>query len=139
MIMLHDTYEYKHNFTQQEVEMFAELTGDKNPLHLNKKFAKESEFGDQIVHGMLVGAIFSKVFGTMWPADDSVYISQDLMFMSPVYVGRDYTLKFTCSEVDRTRKIGTITAVMKDNQGKDVVKVKAKIKSNKHFSNPNLN
>lgn len=138
MIMLHDTYEYKHLFTQEEVELFADLTGDKNPVHLNKKLAKESEFGDQVVQGMLIGAIFSKVFGTMWPADDSIYISQDIMFILPVYVGQEYRLKFSCDEIDRSRHIGTINATMKDSDGKIIVKLKAKIKSDKHFSNPKV-
>lgn len=136
--MQHDTFEYSHTFTQSEVELFADLTGDRNPIHLNKKLAKESEFGDQVVQGMLVAAIFSKVFGTMWPADDSIYILQDIMFLLPVYVGQEYKLKFSCDEIDRARHIGTINATMKDTGGQIVVKLRAKIKSDKHFSNPKV-
>lgn len=139
MIMIHDKFQYKTRFTQKDVEVFSDLTGDKNPIHLNRTFAEKSEYGRQIVQGMLIATAFSKVFGTMWPGEDSIYISQDILFISPVYVETDYILNFECENVDRERKIGTIKASLVNDSGVELVKLKAKIKSSFHFSNPNLN
>lgn len=136
MIRINDTYEYRTNFTQRDVEMYAELTGDKNPVHLNKTVGENSEFGYQVVYGMLIGCAFSKVFGTMWPGEDSVYLQQDMIFLRPVAVGRDYIVKCECTDVDRTNAIGTLVCYLKDDNGVEYVKVTARIRSRLHFSNP---
>lgn len=140
MIRVNDTYEYKTKFTQQDVEAFAELTGDRNPLHINLDFAQKSEYGREIVQGVLIASAFSKVFGTMWPGThDSIYISQDMMFHAAVFVDEEYLLKFECTNVDETRAIGTIAASLVDKQGKELVTLKARIKSLSQFSAPILN
>lgn len=137
MIKLHDTYEYTTIFTQEDVEAFAKLTEDSNPIHLNPNFAKNSKFGRQIVQGILVSCAFSKVFGTMWPGDkDSFFISQEVIYNEPVFVEEPYKIKFECTGIDQGRNIGTIVGQIYDNSNNVIVKVTARIFS-KEFTGAN--
>ncbi len=137
MINVSDTYEYTTVFTQHDVKAFAELTGDNNPIHIDKAFAEKSEFGRQVVQGVLIQCAFSKVFGTMWPKDDnSFFISQDVQYIRPVYPDVCYTIKFECTSIDHQRAIGTIVGIMKSPDGIDVMKMTARISSKKQFSAP---
>ena len=63
MLKVGDKYEYEFSYTQQDVELFARVTGDNNPIHIDAEFAKTTPFGRPIIHGFLSGAVFSKVFG----------------------------------------------------------------------------
>ena len=71
-------------FTAKDVEDFANVSGDKNPVHLDEQFAKTTRFGGRIVHGMLCGSLFSTLFATRLPG--SIYINQSLKFVKPVYI-----------------------------------------------------
>lgn len=138
MINVNDTYEYRTHFTQSDLEAYAELTGDKNPVHLNKIVGKDNEFGYQVVYGMLIACAFSKVFGTMWPGEDSVYLQQDMIFLKPVPAEKDYWVKCKCTEIDRDKAIGTLVCYLKDEDGNDYVKVTARIRSRLQFGNPDF-
>ncbi len=134
MIKTNDTFSYKTIYTPEDVEVFANLTGDRNPVHLNQAYAKQTEFKRPIVHGVLVIAAFSKVFGTMWPGEDSMYISQNINFLKPVYVNEPYNIELVCTKVDRERCIGTIEGTLKDSNGEDIVSIVVRIRSNSQFS-----
>lgn len=73
--------------TDEEVRKFADISGDDNPVHLNEEYAKDSIFGQRIVHGILVSGLISKVIGTQLPGKGTIYLSQNLKFLKPVYVG----------------------------------------------------
>src|SRR5690554_195045 len=94
-------YTFNHSFTfsQQDVINFAEATGDKNPIHLNEAYAANSIFKRPIIHGFLGGSIFSKVFGTVFPGEGTIYIKQGLSFIRPMHVDTAYTATFTTLEV----------------------------------------
>lgn len=77
---------FKITITQDIVNSFAEVSGDKNPIHLDEDYAKETKFGKKIVHGMLLGSFFSKLIAKEYPGPGSVYISQNMQFVHPVYV-----------------------------------------------------
>lgn len=67
MIKTGDKYRHEVTYTQEGVIAFAEITGDKNPIHLDPEFAAKTPFGRPIVHGFLSAAVFSKVFGMLFP------------------------------------------------------------------------
>ncbi len=69
------------------VKEFASITGDDNPLHLDEEFAKRTQFGRKIAHGMLVASLISKVLGRDFPGAGTVYVSQFIKFRKPVYIG----------------------------------------------------
>lgn len=64
---------------------FAEISGDNNPIHLDEQVAKNTRFGKRIVHGMLIGSYFSSIIGNDFPGNGSIYMEQDLKFLSPIY------------------------------------------------------
>ena len=83
-------------FTAKDVEDFANVSGDKNPVHLDEEFAKTTRFGGRIVHGMLCGSLFSTLFATRLPG--SIYINQSLKFVKPVYINDTIEAKIIVKE-----------------------------------------
>lgn len=71
MIKEHDTYDYNTVFTQKDAEVYAKLTDDYNPVHIDREYATATEFGRPVAQGVLILCAFAKVFGTMWPATSS--------------------------------------------------------------------
>ena len=80
-----DYRSYQRTITKEEVRLFGELTGDMNDVHFNEDYAKTTPFKKTIVHGMLVGSLFSKIFGLDYPGEGTIYIAQSLVFKKPVY------------------------------------------------------
>ena len=107
-----DKYNTKFLFTQEDVNKFAELTGDNNPIHLDKNYAQKSQFGCRIMHGFLSASIFSKVFGTAFPGN-AIYLEQNLKFQKPMHCNREYTAQFKVLEVKNSNiiKVSTIIAI----------------------------
>lgn len=79
-----DSAELTRRITTEDVMGFAKLTKDYNPIHFENSAAKEQGFENKIVHGMLVGSLFSQIIGTELPGDGTVYLSQTLEFIAPV-------------------------------------------------------
>jgi 3-hydroxybutyryl-CoA dehydratase len=73
--------------TAENVEAFARVTGDTNPIHLDETYAGNTRFKHRIAHGMLVAALISELLGTRFPGEGTIYMSQDLRFLKPVYLG----------------------------------------------------
>lgn len=71
---------FERVFSIEDIKKFADLSGDFNPLHIDKAYAEKTEFGGQIVHGMLVGSLFSKLVGMHLPGKNCLYLSQTLQF-----------------------------------------------------------
>lgn len=82
--------EYRRTFGAEEVQTFAGLSGDRNPVHLDPQFAVNTQFKKTIVHGMLYGGMFGTIFGQI---DGSIYVSQSFKFRKPVYVGAEVTAR----------------------------------------------
>ncbi|NNM72741.1 MaoC family dehydratase [Enterovirga aerilata] len=73
--------------SSQDVVGFAEITGDRNPIHLSEHFAARTPFGTRIAHGLYTAGLISAVLGTRLPGPGAVYISQNLRFRAPVRIG----------------------------------------------------
>lgn len=73
--------------TETDLRNFSGVSGDTNPMHLNEEFAKQTQFGHCIVHGMLTASLLSNVIGNQLPGPGCIYLSQNLKFTAPVYVG----------------------------------------------------
>lgn len=76
----------KIKISNEMVVRFSELSGDKNPIHLNEDYAKKSVFGRRIVHGMLLSSFFSKLIAEKYPGSGSIYLAQNLNFKKPCYI-----------------------------------------------------
>ncbi len=77
--------------TEADIVLFAAVTGDTNPMHLNEEYAKNAFFGERIAHGMLAAGLITKVMGTQLPGPGTIYLSQSLRFRKPVRIGDTVT------------------------------------------------
>ncbi len=114
MIELNQVYTHDFQFTQDDVIKFADVTGDHNPVHLDPVYAATTLFKKPIIHGMLGAAVFSKVFGTLFPGDGTIYLKQSLSFRNPLYVGTAYQAVFTVLEVEKEKNRLTIETLIKE-------------------------
>ncbi|MFW5894447.1 MAG: MaoC family dehydratase [Bacillota bacterium] len=87
-------------FTAKEVELFSELSGDTNPIHLEDDFAAKTIFKQRVVHGSLVNSLFSNILGNELPGVGTIYCKQDSKFLKPVYIGDTITAQVTVSHID---------------------------------------
>jgi acyl dehydratase len=120
MIKVNQIYTHEFQFTQDEVNRFAEVTGDKNPVHIDADYAAKTMFKRPIMHGMLSASLFSKVFGTLFPGEGTIYLKQSLSFLRPMYVNTPYEAVFTVKEIIPERNRAVIETVIKDKTS-DVV------------------
>ena len=77
--------------TEADIVLFAAVTGDTNPMHLNAEYAKGTIFKERIAHGMLAAGLITKVLGTQMPGPGTIYLSQSLKFRAPVRIGETVT------------------------------------------------
>jgi len=133
MIKVNDTYVHDVCFNQSNVDIFAQITGDNNPIHLDADFAAKTIFGRPIVHGFYSASVFSMVFGTKFPGEGTIYLYQDMKFLAPVFVDQSYKAKFEVLEVNTEKHIGVIKSILEDENGKAVIEGSAKLKNNTQF------
>ncbi len=121
MIEQGTTYTHTFRFTQKEVELFAQVTGDKNPVHLDAAYAAKTMFKRPIMHGFLGGSVFSKVFGTLFPGEGTIYLKQSMAFMRPMFVDTDYEVRMNVKEVNKEKHRATVETIIADKNSGDVV------------------
>lgn len=95
---------YVRTVTSREIEQFAEVSGDDNPIHLDADYAAETMFGERIAHGMLSAGFISAILGTRLPGPGGIYLSQSLKFKAPVKLGDEVTTTVTVTEVWSEKK-----------------------------------
>ena len=104
------------------VRKFAEATGDNNPLHLDEDFARKTRFGKRIAHGMIAASHISAVLGNILPGPGTVYLSQDLQFVAPVFVGDVITARVKVITIKEGKPIATLETVCENQKGEVVLK-----------------
>jgi 3-hydroxybutyryl-CoA dehydratase len=90
-------------FSEQDVRLFSELSGDNNPIHLDECVAAKSKFGRRIVHGALVSSLFSAIFGAHIPGAGAIYVYQDVRFVKPVFLGSKVKASVELAAMDHAR------------------------------------
>jgi len=115
-----DSASFSKTITDFDVKMFAGITGDFNPVHIDKEFAKNTLFNDRIAHGMLIASLFSTVLGTQLPGEGAIYAGQELKFTKPVYLEDTITATVTVTELD-VEKNRVVLETIATNQNGDVV------------------
>ncbi len=108
MIALHTVHRHRFSFTQDDVILFAQVSGDNNPLHLDPAFAATTPFKRPIIHGALASSIFSKVMGTEFPGFGSVYLKQVSEYKRPMFVDTEYEGVFTVISIDPNKHVAEI-------------------------------
>ena len=92
-INIGDTFGFNKVLTVQDVDKYADLTGDYNPLHCDKEYALSTEFKNRVVHGMLAGSLFSTLVGMICPGKKNLYLTQTLRFKLPIYPGSNLAVR----------------------------------------------
>ncbi|QQR69320.1 MAG: bifunctional enoyl-CoA hydratase/phosphate acetyltransferase [Alphaproteobacteria bacterium] len=113
--------------SRQDIELFAIMSGDVNPAHLDDEYAKDSMFHGIIAHGMWGGALISTVLGTKMPGPGTIYLGQDLSFRRPVSVDDTITVTVTAKEKQDDKKIVIFDCKATNQDGKDVILGVAKV------------
>ena len=103
-----------------DVEAFAAVSGDTNPVHLDEAYARTTTFQGRIAHGMLSAAYISAVLGTKLPGPGAIYLTQSLRFRRPVKIGDPVVTKVSVTALDERRGHATLATVCKVD-GKTVV------------------
>lgn len=107
-IQVGGVYAFEKEFSQRDVMDFAKLTGDFNPLHIDKEFGEKSRFKGNIIHGMLAGSLFSTLVGMYCPGEKCIYLSQTLKFKKPIFPGDRLTVKGTVTNKNDSISVITI-------------------------------
>ena len=97
------TAELRRTVTEHDIEAFAAVTGDANPVHLDEAYAAATQFKGRIAHGMLSAGYISAVLGTQLPGPGAIYVSQTLSFRRPVRIGDEVTAEVKVSAIDPAR------------------------------------
>lgn len=96
---------------EADIEAFAAVSGDNNPVHLDAAYAATTSFGERIAHGMLSAGYISAVIGTTLPGPGAIYMSQTLRFKRPVKIGDEVTARATITDIDEAKARVTLATV----------------------------
>lgn len=119
-ILVGETHSLVKTITESDVRRFVEMTGDDNPLHINRAYAETTAFKDIVVHGMLGASFISTVIGTKLPGTGALWVAQNLEFLLPVRLGDELTISCTVlKKHDRDRLLELDTRIV--NQNKQLV------------------
>ncbi|MGD9010646.1 MAG: MaoC family dehydratase, partial [Desulfobacteraceae bacterium] len=91
--------EFSKTISEADIYMFAGITGDLNPFHVNEAYAKQTFFKGRIAHGMLLAGFISTVVGCYLPGPGAIYVKQELKFLAPARIGDTITAKVVVTEV----------------------------------------
>ncbi len=95
---------FEKTITNADVTLYAGISGDTNPLHINDNFASKTRFKKRIVHGMLTTSLWSTIVGTQLPGPGCAYLSQEMKFVKPVHVGDTVTAVMTVVAIDQEKQ-----------------------------------
>ena len=122
-----DSAEITKTITEADVQAFAALTGDHNPVHVDEAFAKTTRFGRTIAHGMLTASLISSVLANKLPGEGSVYLGQTLQFVAPVFPGDEITARVTVKQVREDKPIVKLETICVNQNGAIVIRGEATV------------
>lgn len=114
-----DRVEISTLITADTIELFAKMSGDYNPMHMDDEFAKKTRYGKRIAHGMISAALISKALAMHLGA--GVYLAQSLRFQNPVFIGDTLTVFLHVTKVREEKGIGFVDTIVKNQKGEVVV------------------
>ena len=109
---LGQTAVYARTLTETDIVLFAGISGDTNPIHINEEFASQTMFSGRIAHGMLTAAFISTVLGTRLPGPGAIYVSQSIRFKAPVRAGDTVVCRATVTDLLPAKKRATFSTVV---------------------------
>ncbi len=94
--------------TEDDILLFALVSGDHNPIHLDAEYAEKTLFGKRIAHGFLIGSLISAVLGNDMPGPGSIYLGQTLKFLAPIHIGDTVTVTVKVVAIREDKRIITL-------------------------------
>ncbi|MFO7803463.1 MAG: MaoC family dehydratase [Desulfovermiculus sp.] len=120
-----DWAEFTKTVTETDICLYAGVSGDMNPAHINETYAAHSMFQSRIAHGMLPAGFISAVLGTKLPGPGTIYIKQDLSFKAPVRIGDTVTARAEVQDVNTEKKRATLKTTCTNQEGTVVIEGQA--------------
>lgn len=119
---------FEKTVTEADVCLFAGISGDMNPAHINQTAAENSLFKGRIAHGMLSASLISTVLGMYLPGPGTIYLSQDLRFTYPVKINDTIKAEAEIIAIDREKCLAILKTTCRNQNGKVVIEGKATVK-----------
>ena len=116
-----DAAEFTKTISESDVYLFAGVTGDLNPAHINEPYAKNTFFKARIAHGMLLAGFISSVIGMQLPGPGSIYIRQELKFLAPARIGDTITARAEVTQIVAEKNRITLRTTCTNQEGTLVV------------------
>jgi 3-hydroxybutyryl-CoA dehydratase len=119
-LVIGETAEFSKTISESDIYLYAGISGDFNPAHINESYARKTYFKTRIAHGMLVAGLISALIGTRLPGPGTIYVKQTLNFLAPVHIGDTITARVEIME-KLDRKQVRIKTVCVNQEGKTVL------------------
>lgn len=126
-----DTYSEKRVITEKDVEIFADITGDHNAIHLDEEYAKTTFFGHRLVHGMLIIGVLSAVCSPFF-GNGSIYMGHTQKFLAPIYLNDEITCALEITKTVPEKQLLTFRAWVTKADGTVAVDGEITVKIIKH-------
>jgi acyl dehydratase len=126
-IAIGQTARYSKRIAERDIQLFAAVSGDVNPVHLDPAFAAATPFGGCIAHGMLTGALISAALAMELPGPGTIYLSQSLKFRLPVKPGDTITIALEVTDKQERRKVVVLDCKASNQAGKVVATGSAEV------------
>ena len=114
--------------TEETGRAYAEISRDKNPLHLEEDYARATRFGRRIAHGMLLGGYISGMIGMELPGEGTIYMKQELTFLRPVYYGDRIRVEIVVRELQQEKKRAVLSTNCYNQNDEQVIEGMALVK-----------
>ncbi|MDX1905634.1 MAG: MaoC family dehydratase [Bacteroidia bacterium] len=128
MLTVNQRFEHVFRVSQEQVNTFAEVTGDKNPLHLDPEYAAKTIFRRPAVHGAFAIGVFSKIMGMEFPGPGTIYLEHQIQFLKPMYPEVDYKAVVTLVSTVPDKHQGVFrTEIWQDGSDRQIVNGEATV------------
>ena len=118
---------FEETVTEEMMDAFRQISGDVNPLHMQKEFAQSQGYRDKVVYGMLTSSLLSQLVGVHLPGKYCLLQGMELKYLNPVYAGDTLTVKGTVDELHPSVKMAVIKVLIINQDGVKVVKGKINV------------
>ncbi len=116
-----DTAEFSKTVSESDIYLYAGLTGDLNPAHINEEYARKTFFKSRIAHGMLTAGFISAVIGNKLPGPGTIYLRQELRFLAPVHIGDTITGRVEVFEIELEKNRVKLKTICINQEGTTVL------------------
>lgn len=121
MLQVGDAAEFSKTVSESDIYLYAGITGDFNPAHVNEAYAKKTYFKTRIAHGMLAAGFISAILGTQLPGPGTIYMKQELSFLAPVRIGDTITARVEVTEIIKEKKQVKLRTTCSNQEGELVL------------------